>query len=408
MEKSAFGFVENGKVIRAAFGAHEALVIGEVNTTEEESIAYFEEKFNRLAQEVSEIAEKIESQDNKGSFLSKVTHLKNSLPTFEGLGDFTAIESTLDELLEKLNEYIEQNRQKNLQIKTALLEQLKLVAASHEWKTASAQVKEVQQKWIKTGAVAEEQRANIEGEFKAIIDDFYKRRNAFYEDLNKMMEEREADYEAFVISAKSLLEIKELDKLRQAIHEKQEEWQSLGKIKPAKHSEYWEKFQGLIKKAFKSAKKETLKLSGGNPKEQLAKLASFSDKLQKANKELIPAVDYKALQQEWRALQKIKHKTAIDIKQSIRFQMEMLSEKNFISTLVEKRKGKSTDLKLRQKISRDLLERDKRELNNFQENLGKFSLKGGLDNMLTKKLQQQEQKVEIKKTILNQIREQLA
>jgi len=86
----------------------------------------------------------------------------------------------------------------------------------------------------------------------------------------------------------------------------------------------------------------------------------------------------------------------------------MLSEKQFIDSLVKKRKGDRTDLKLRLKISRDLLERDRREFLTFQENLGKFNMADGLDNMLTKKLKQQEQKVEVKKTILEQIKSQLA
>lgn len=94
------------------------------------------------------------------------------------------------------------------------------------------------------------------------------------------------------------------------------------------------------------------------------------------------------------------------MKHTIHFAIEMLAEKQFINALVDKRKGDRKDLKLRYKISRDLLERDRRELHTFQENLGKFNMAEGLDNMLTKKLRQQEQKVEVKKSILEQIKSQ--
>lgn len=406
--KSAFGFVENGKVVRAPFGKHKERIIGEVNSTEEDALQYFENKFAKLAEEVSEIAEKIKEQDNKGSFLTKVEYLKSTLPEFDGIGDFEALEQKIDGMLLDLNAYIEQNRHKNLQIKTALLEQLKPIASSHEWKTASAQIKEIQHKWIKTGAVVEDKRERIEGEYTSLIEGFYARRTAFYDDLNKMMEEREADYQEFIKGAETLLKVDDLEKLRQLIYQKQEEWKGLGKIKPAKHSEFWSQFQELIKKALSKTKKKAKKLSGGSAKEQLEKVNNFADRLKKANEQLMPTLDLKEVKEQWRYIQKVKHKDAGDVKCEIHFLMDMLSEKQFIDSLVKKRKGDRTDLKLRLKISRDLLERDRREFLTFQENLGKFNMADGLDNMLTKKLKQQEQKVEVKKTILEQIKSQLA
>ena len=405
MGKTAFGFVEEGKVIRKGFGEFEDRVIGEVNSTAEEASAYFEERFSKLEDEVNTIAQKIEENANKGSFLTKVEFLKDSLKDVDALGDFSSLEEKLNGMLKDLNTYIEQNRHKNLQIKTALLEQLKPVAESHEWKTASAEVKEIQQKWIKTGAVASDQKEKIEGEFKLLIDEFYKRRDEFYADINKMMEEREIDYKIFIEASKSLLEIKDLQKLREAIHKHQEEWKTLGKIKPKSHSYFWAQFQEVIKKALAEARKKAKKVSGGNSKEQLEKLKTFSQKIEEANKELSSKIDLDQTRSEWRLLQKIKHKDAGEIKQSIRFNLEMLAEKSFINSLVEKKKGDQKDLRFKQKICRDLLERDRRELITFEENMGKFNLAGGLDNMLTKKLKQQEQKVEIKKAILKQIKE---
>lgn len=407
MGKTSFGFVEEGKVIRKAFAAFDDRVIGEVNSTEEEAIKYFEERYQKLEKEVNEIAAKIESQANKGSFLTKVEFLKSSLPDYDGLGDFEALSKQLDQMLAELNQYIEQNRHKNLQIKTALLEQLKPIAESHEWKTATAQIKEIQQKWIKTGAVAEEKREEIEQSYQSLIEGFYARRASFYEDLNQMMEEREADYREFVEQAKSLLEIKDLEQLRKTIRSKQEEWKSLGKIKASAHSSYWAEFQAVIKRALTQAKKNEQKVSGGNSKEQLEKLKSLLADLHKANEGVLPKAEVKPLKEKWRLLQKIKHKEASAIKNEIRFQLDMLSEKLFINTLVSKRKADPNDLRLRQKISRDLLERDKRELNTFEENLGKFNMADGLDNMLTKKLKQQEQKVEVKKAILSQIKDHI-
>jgi len=404
-----FGFVEDGKVVRKGFGEFADRVIGEVNSTAEESIAYFEERFSKLQAEVDDIGEKIANQANKGSFLTKVEFLKSSLSEYNGLGDFEAMGKKLDQMLEELNTYIEQNRHKNLQIKTALLEQLKPITESSEWKTTSAQVKEIQQKWIKTGAVGTEHKEKIEGEFKSLIESFYARRDEFYADLNKMMEEKEADFEDFVKAAKSLTEITDGNKLRAAIKEKQAEWKSLGKIKPSRHSHFWDKFQEVIKEALSNAKAQEKKVTGGNQKEQLAKLKSFLAQVIEANKAFEEVKNLEQLKKDWRVLQKVNHKDGRAVKNDIRHHMDMLSEKAFIFDLAAKKsKTKEIDMKFYQRVCRDLLERDRRELVNFEENMSKFNMAEGLDNMLTKKLRQQQQKVDVKKAILEQIKEKLA
>ena len=55
-----------------------------------------------------------------------------------------------------------------------------------------------------------------------------------YADLNKMMEEKEKDFEQFVEKSKSLLEIKE--RKAESRDQKDQRRKSLGKIKPSKHS----------------------------------------------------------------------------------------------------------------------------------------------------------------------------
>jgi hypothetical protein len=404
----AFGYVEDGKVFRKGFAGLADKAIGEVNSTEEEALTYFTERFQKLQEEVDEIAAKINTEANKGSFLTKVEFLKDSLPVYDGIGDFEKIDAQLQQMIEGLKAYVEQNRHKNLQIKTALLEQLKPIATSHEWKTASAQVKEIQQKWIKTGAVAADKKEAIEGEFKALIDDFYKRRDDFYADLNKMMAEKEADFEDFLKAAQQKLAEKNLGKLRKITKELQEEWKSLGKLKPDRHSHFWNQYQEMIKKALSAAKASEKKITGANSKEQLASLKDFSKKLSVAAEKFEENKEIDLLRKEWNALQKIKIKEAVAIKRDIRFHMDVLAERNFLISLVAKKAKKDkVDFKFYSKVCRDLLERDKRELVNFEENMAKFNMASGLDNMLTKKLRQQQQKVDVKKTILEQIKSKM-
>ncbi|WP_422006770.1 DUF349 domain-containing protein [Roseivirga pacifica] len=406
MEYSEFGRVEDGKLIRKSFLDFPERVIGEVKETEEKTVAYFQERFAALQTEVEEIKKKVEENANKGSFMTKVKHLLDTLPEHDGLGAYETLHETLDKLYKELDAYITANRHKNLQIKTALLDELKPIAESKEWKSASAAVKEIQQKWIKTGAVAEEHKEAIEENFKTIIDDFYAKRAEFYADLEQMMEEKEKDFNDFLQNAeKKLSALKDTSAIKQSISQLTEEWKSLGKVKPKRHNELWEEFQGIIKKSLGAAKKVEKKKKAVSKGDSLKKKQAIVDQLKEANKSMVPTVDLKELKHAW----KLAGKAPADLNEEYLFHSAMVSEKNFMAGLVEKKakKGSSeTDLiKLQLKVCRDLLERDKRELLNFQENLGKFNTSKGLDSLLDKKLQQQERKVKVKEAILSQIRE---
>lgn len=405
MEQSTFGFIKDGEVIRKGFGQLTDRVVGKVEASDDESMQYFIAQFDRLKAEVDDIATKIEEQANKGSFKTKVENLLASLPEYNGVGDFQALADQLTALLKDLEAYVVQNRHKNLQIKTALLEQLRPFAASHEWKTATVAIKEIQQKWLKTGAVDEDKRETIEGEYKSLIDSFYSRKSDFYADLNQMMADKEQDFEKFVAQAKSLLEIKEINKLRAEIKMKKAEWQALGKIKPSKHSEFWEQFQEIIKSALNAAKKAEKTKKSKSDKEIIAEATALLALVKQGRAEQKTLLT-KKLRNDWRSIGKSADQSFKTLSQEFNHLMDLIDEKSFIESLVAKKKGNQDLLSASIKVCRDLLERDKRELANFEENLGKFNMASGLDNMLTRKLEQQKRKVEVKQAILKEFKEQ--
>ena len=406
MEQSAFGFIEDGKVIRKAFADFTDRIIGEVEESEEATMKLLEEKYLSIEKEVKDIAAKIESSANKGSFKTKVENLLAALPEYDAIGDFQALHDQLTQLLTQLKDYVEQNRHKNLQIKTALLEQLKPFADSHEWKTATAAIKEIQQKWLKTGAVAEEKREQIEGHYQELISSFYDRKNEFYADLNKMMEEKEKDFETFVQEAKSLLEIKDLNLLKTEIKKTTESWKQLGKLKPTRHTHYWNQLQEIIKQALTQSKKLEKKKKSKSPEQVMKEAKELIDELESAISE-VRDLNTQELRTKWKSIGQVKHKAYQELSDRFYFLSDYIEERKFIETLaLKKAKNKEADLKTwSAKVCRDLLERDKRELLTFEENLGKFNMNSGLDQMLGKKLEQQKRKVSVKQAILKDLRD---
>lgn len=384
------------------------LEIGDLKESEEMSLNYYQERFNLAVRQVEVVKEKIEANTNKGSFLMKVIHLKDTLHQFDAIGDFESLYVTLNALHADLDEYIEANRQKNLDIKTALIEELKKVAESHDWKVSSALVKEIQGKWLKTGAVAEEKRDEIEGGFKELTQRFYERRSAFYHDLEKMAKEKESDFEDFLKKAEGLKAIEDFNELRKSISTHKEEWQSLGKIKPAKHNEFWLQFQTIIKDAVNKSKKVEKEKSKVSPKENQKRKETIIAELAKANDAILPKIDLNAINRKWKSIGPVVKEFSDELSEKYLRLTGTISEKKFLNTLVEKKSKKGTsdaDLnKLRIRLMRGLLDRDNSELKTFEENMGKFNMASGLDKLLDRKLAQQKLKVEIKKDILSELK----
>ena len=384
------------------------LIIGELKETEEQTLTYYKERFDLAVGQVEAVKSKIESNTNKGSFLMKVIHLKDTMHEFDAIGDFEGLYATLNALHTELDEYIEANRQKNLDIKTALLVELKEVAESHDWKASSALVKEIQGKWLKTGAVAKEKRAEIEDAFKDVTQRFYERRSAFYADLSKMAEEKESAFEEFLEKAEALKSIKDIAELHKVISTYKEQWHALGKIKPVKHSEFWEQFQTIIKAALNQAKKIEKVKSKISPEANRNSKEAIIGELEKANESILPKVDLNAINRKWKAIGPVGKKFSEELSEKYLRLSGIISEKKFLNTLVEKKskKGASDDdlNKLRIRLVRGLLDRDYSELKTFEENMGKFNMASGLDNLLDRKLAQQKLKVEIKKDILTELK----
>ncbi len=407
MEEKEYGFIKEGKVFRKAFLDYADKEIGEVKETEEAAVLYYTERFALAQTKVNEVEEKINGTENKGSYLMKVLHLKETLHDFDAIGDFEALYRKLDLLEEQLNGFIQQNRLKNLEIKTALLAELAEAVKSSEWKSATAEVKEVQRRWIKTGAVDDAEKERIEGGFKTMLDAFFERRAAFYADLEKMMKDKESNYQEFLDGAEKLKEIESYTVLVEKIRTLKEEWKDLGRIKAEVRTEFWNKFQVIIKSALAKAKKEG-KAKVGNKKENLESRTEFLKELVVLNEKIAPVANVKELRDKWKHLGPVSRSEMDKLQGEFLFLIDQIAEKQFIESLMYKKlKGKQNEAdkeRVRLKIAYDLLHRDRAELSTFQENLEKFNTSSGLDKLIGGKLELQERKVKVKEEILRQFK----
>ncbi|ADR22831.1 hypothetical protein MATR_33220 [Marivirga tractuosa] len=401
-------FIEGGKVILREQDGFPQREIGEVKEDEATALQFFQDRFESLKEKVDKVQLQIETEDNKGSFLMKVLNLKESLSTFDGIGDFVALKERLEMLEKMLEDYISQNRKRNLEVKTTLIEEAKSYAANPDWREATEKLKELRQRWIRVGAVEEDKKEEVENTFQAIYDEFYEKKKAFHEAKKEMMAARENQYEALIDKAKKLHNDKiETEELAKKSNELVEEWKSLENIPKEKYALLLKEFKKYTQVGRKTGNSKNVKSHSkeSHDKEKLTLIEEL-----KAAQNLSPdeAIEKaKDIQQKWKNTGKTFNKSLNEEYFTLN---DYIFEKGFLENLFERKAkkdlGEKEAVKFKMNILRDLISRDQRELNVFEENLEKFNLgTQKLDKMVGFKHEKQKRKLAVKQQIMDELRD---
>jgi len=401
-------FIEGGKVILKEQEGFPQREIGEVKEDEATALQFFQDRFETLRGKIDKVQHQIETEDNKGSFLMKVINLKESLSSFDGIGDFVALKDRLEMMEKMLEDYISQNRRRNLDVKTTLIEEGKSYAANPDWREATEKLKELRQRWIRVGAVEDDKKEEVEHTFQAVYDEFYEKKKAFHEAKKEMMAAREKQYETLIQKAKKIQSDKlEADELTKKSNALVEEWNSLENIPKERYAlllKEFKKYTQAGKKAGNSIANNSIGKEG-NDKEKLALMEEL-----KAAQKLNPseAVEKaKSIQQKWKNSGKTFNKSLNEEYFTLN---DYIFEKSFLENLFERKAKKGIEekdaLKFKMNILRDLISRDQRELNVFEENLEKFNLGSEkLDKMVGFKHEKQKRKLAVKQQIMEELRD---
>ncbi|MGG7662256.1 DUF349 domain-containing protein [Dyadobacter sp. BHUBP1] len=227
-----YGYVKDSKVFLKGYLDFPDRQIGEVKRTEQEAIDYFKNRFNIVLNKVEQLEREIDEALNKGSYLTKLIQLQRKLKSFDALGDFVPLLRRLEEKEEYLKSLIEVNQLKNLEIKRALIEDVKVAAAVTDYATATDQIQEIKAKWIRTGPVDKEYQDEIETTFQQILDDFFQRRRDYFDEQNKLNQHRIEEYEKLIKITKTLSYAKDLDEAYQKARDVRNAWNNVGEVPP--------------------------------------------------------------------------------------------------------------------------------------------------------------------------------
>src|SRR5690606_13082539 len=331
-----YGYIKDGKVFLKGFLNQEDRVIGEVKEDEASTIKYFEDRFEVVKEKVAQLKKDIEENQNKGSFLMKLIHLKESLMRYDALGDFVPLIEELSQLEQYLEEIIQTNRKRNLEIKRELLAEAQALMNSTDWKKTSDQFKELKLKWIKTGPVEKEYEEEVEKPFNKAINTFFENRKNYFDSLALQAEENIKVYENLLLQARQAHELTDV-KLASEISKKiQKEWKASGRVPADKRKPLWEELSRLnnrIFSRFKRVAENEPRLSPGALIRKLERMNVEMKALATASFDPSNVVAAKALQAEWRKLPKRKPREAQIALRSFMFNMDLFFEKAFLNKL---------------------------------------------------------------------------
>jgi len=390
------GYIENGIIFSVAWKDHPVRNIGTVkDINPSDSIRYFEEKFEKHRYHIIELVNTIESSDNKGSFLMKCKHLKESLPSFKGLGDFVVLDNKLDEGLQLIEESISANRKKNSQFKRDLLGQLKEASELVNWQEATQKLNTLKTKWIKIGSEDLIENDCMNSEFWAIYQSFHEKKKSFFDDKKKLSLHYENKYEQFIKDVRSLQGTNEVQKSSKLITLKTD-WQTNGAIANKRYQK--------LKKEFDHALKELLIPKKTTDAHEIKQLIDQYKGLVTHNESSVIELQAKLTEIKKRKI------TSVNTKHLINKAYDLLNfgqEYFFILSLCNtkykqfEKKPIEEQYSLKRTIIKELIKRDHLDLGILENNQGNInSENAAFKNLIEKKIAQQRKKIVIKQRLL--------
>ena len=409
----AFGYIQDGKVFLKGFLGRPDREIGEVKGDEASTILYFETRYTQLQEKVAQLKSSIEENQNKGSFLMKLIHLKESLSTSDALGDFTLLIAQLEEQEAFLSEIIQGNRSKNLEIKQVLIQEAIEMQASTDWKDTTEKFKELKLRWIKTGPVEKEVHEEMETQFIEAVDFFFEQRQEFYDGLALQAEENIKVYEALLQQARAAHDLPDARMAFDISKRIQKEWKNAGKVPAERRQPIWDEFSKLNNRIFSRYKRTLNPGPEMPPPEVLRKIEGMVEELKKlAHQPTSQEITLRAktIQEDWKKLPMHKPKEANLPARSYQFFMDIIFEKAFLEKLAHNKyvdfddKTQEEQNQIKASILKDLLHRDQGELETMQNNSDNFRVEtADFEMMMKKKLSSLKRKIDVKNYVLKQL-----
>jgi hypothetical protein len=423
-EARRYGYVEDGGVwLRPTLG-QPARRIGQVKDTDDDALRYFTQRYEAFRAKVDELLNRLETAENQGSYLMKILHLQEQCKQHDGLGDYETLHRRLREAEDGLKVSVARNREKNLATKISLIQQAEELSNSIEWITASEDVKELRQAWLKTGPVDKELTEELEGRFHGAVQLFFDRRKAFQTDRKALARRTVDRYRELVNQAETLKNSDQFEATSRQLKQLQTAWRDVNGNLPKKQAaELWTKFRAANNHFFERLKNHiesqrtaavTEGRSTGVPSSAEESLLRKRELANRAEALLsVPsnqAVNQaKALQAEWKQSGAVRGPESDRLWQRFMLACDKVFEMSALDYYLRKRQAEGTTASPAERslaattALRKFIENDRQELDLLRDNLDKLSSSPANDQfrqLLQGKIRTFERKIQTKTELI--------
>jgi len=434
-----YGEVRQGNVYRKAFGQYPELEIGVVKDTEEAALVYFVRRFDLLTQKVAELESDMAEAENKGSYLNKILHMKETLPKANALGDFMPLLDRLDALEDSLRSSISDNRRRNLEHKQQMVEEMESLVDETDFKALSTRLREIRLNWIKTGPVPNDESSELNDRYEKINAHFFEQRRQYIEQRAAQIEERTAKYNS-ILERQRELRNPELHPghIMKTINILSQEWKEVGNIPKEQYEELKERFKAdkkdilrVVKRSFKNKGRvpgkpgEPLKPRQLTP-EEIEQLKNFNAKkvLLEEAKAVLAKGDFRGAYPKVKEMQAAWHnigqtpKSKAFINKEFLYICDRISEFSFLNKMLYQANPYYFRLSPRDltnakiNIMRDIIRKEENDIEVFSQQIRDKEASGAdmhsQDNKaLVGRVNSQSRRLAVKKEILNELRSEL-
>ena len=415
--ENEYAYVLDGKVFLKGYLEMPDRQIGEVKNTEEEAFQYFERRYEIAVSKVSQLEEEIDNAQNKGSYLTKLLQLRKRLLNFDGIGNFIPLLDKLEIQEKQLVSLIGNNQLSNLEIKNALIEEAKQFEYSQEWMDAADALQEIRARWIRTGPVQKELNEAKEEEFKSILDTFYQARKAFFEEQNRIIDERLVKYNELIAKAEVLVHRTDWDEAFLDLKNYQTEWKIIGDLPPK-----------LLKALFKNFKRPTslfydkyCRAKGIQQKRRVdprveaqIKMVNEVEKLAEADDMFAATNRAKVLLNEWKTIRIPAHLADRNIAERFRGACDKIFELSYLHKVIARKyptfsflSDKQKDLTKYREME-NIVRRARTDLDELVRSYEGQRMDEEMERMMQSNLKTQKRKLLMKEVILEELRQKAA
>ncbi|WP_228466805.1 DUF349 domain-containing protein [Adhaeribacter swui] len=162
----------------------------------------------------------------------------------------------------------EEQKEKNLNRKNELLEQLRNLVDAAETKNSADKLKAIQSEWKAIGAVPTSDSQQLWNSYHALLDKFYNNRSIFFE-LKELDRKKNLQQKMQLVErAESLLQNPSINASLQELRHLHEEWKNIGPVPNESRDAIWERFIQASEKIHER-KKEYLNVRKAQEQENL-------------------------------------------------------------------------------------------------------------------------------------------